>query len=113
MIVRTPENGANLELGRRIADARHVAGLSAHALARVVSAEMGVGLQQTQVVRIETGERPLRAVELPAFAKVLGVSISVLLGVDASADRRLPPSVLARVHDLRVQLDLLVAEVRL
>lgn len=110
-MARLPENKANVALGRRIMQLRTIAGISAHALARQVSAESGVTIQQTQVVRIEAGERPLRAVELPAFARVLGVSVGDLLDVDDAGPRRLPRSTLAIVQNLRVQLDLLVAEV--
>jgi len=110
-MARLPENNANADIGRRITQLRTIAGISAHALARQVSAEMGVAIQQTQVVRIEAGERPLRAVELPAFAQVLGVSVGDLLGVVDAAPRRLPQSTLAIVQNLRVQLALLAAEV--
>lgn len=112
-MVRLPEDSANAAIGRRIAALREVAGMSAFALAREVSAERELMIQQTQVVRVEAGERPLRAVELPAFAQVLGVSVGYLLGVEDAAPRRLPRSTIAIVQNLRVHLDLLVAEVPL
>lgn len=61
------------DLGRRIAAAREASGLSQGALAATV------GLGQSAVSRIETGERGVDSLELAAIASTLGVSVLDLL----------------------------------
>lgn len=67
------------EIGARLRDARQRAGLSQADLAQAL-APLGLRLHQTQVSAVEKGERPLRATELVAFARVLGAEPAIILG---------------------------------
>ena len=42
----------------------------------------GLDISQSILSKIENGKRPVYDIELKAFAKVLGVSINWLLGID-------------------------------
>jgi Zn-dependent peptidase ImmA (M78 family)/DNA-binding XRE family transcriptional regulator len=72
------------ELGKRIAAARERAGLTQAQLAREV------GLTQSAVSRIESGERSVDSLELAAIADRLGISVLDLLD-----DRPVPEQLLA------------------
>lgn len=62
-----------VHLGERIARARERTGLSQGALAELL------GLTQSAISRIETGERSIDSIELAKVAKILGVSVLDLL----------------------------------
>lgn len=82
------------ELARRIALARERRGLSQAQLAE------GLGLSQSAISRIESGERSVDSIELAAIAERLGVSVLELL-----EDRPVPEELLAfagRVQAARV-----------
>lgn len=59
-----------IELGRRIRQARERIGMSQEALAE------GVARDQKAVSEYENGKRKLPATELPTFGRVLGVPVS-------------------------------------
>lgn len=59
-----------VELGKRIRQARERIGMSQEALAE------GVARDQKAVSEYENGKRKLPATELPSFARVLGVPVS-------------------------------------
>ncbi len=67
------------DVGARLRRARQEAELSQADVARRLGI-IGVPFHQTQVGRVEAGERPLRVVELVAFARVLDVAPAWLLG---------------------------------
>ncbi len=67
------------EVGARLREARTAAQLSQADVARRLAA-IGVPFHQTQVGRVEAGQRPLRVVELVAFARVIDVAPGHLLG---------------------------------
>lgn len=75
---------AQEELGRRIAASRERAGLTQVELAQAV------GLSQSAISRIESGERGVDSLELAAIAERLGVSVLDLLD-----DRPVPKQLLA------------------
>lgn len=81
------------ELGKRIASARSRRRLSQSELAEAV------GLTQSAVSRIESGERAVDSLELAALAKHLGVSILDLLEEQAFPEDLLPAS--ARLEAIR------------
>lgn len=67
------------QVGARLREARTAAQLSQADVARRL-AGIGVQFHQTQVGRVEAGQRPLRVVELVAFARVIDVAPGWLLG---------------------------------
>jgi len=83
-----------LEPTNRIAQARNDAGLTAKELA------VKLGVDMTTVYNWENGHRQLTLDRLIQVSKVLGVSVSYLLGVDESSDRIKPVSsaVLPTLH---------------
>ena len=83
-----------MEPTNRIAQARNDAGLTAKELA------VKLGVDMTTVYNWENGHRQLTLDRLIQVSKVLGVSVSYLLGVDESSDRIKPVSsaVLPTLH---------------
>jgi transcriptional regulator with XRE-family HTH domain len=59
---------------------RVAAGLSQQKVADALKAE-GVNLFQTQIAKIEGGERPLRLDEAAAIARIFGTTLDVALGL--------------------------------
>lgn len=74
-------------LGRRVAEARDDAGLTQAALAE------RIGMERTQLVRVEKGERKITVSELAALANDLGLPIDWFVSDS-------PPAVLSRRRDL-------------
>jgi transcriptional regulator with XRE-family HTH domain len=75
-------------IGRNLRAARERAGISQLELARMVG-DLGVeGFHQTTIVRIENGNRPLRAAEAIAICRVLDVTLEYLAESAATASLR-------------------------
>ena len=69
-----------IELGKRIRQARERIGMSQEALAE------GVERDQKAVSEYENGKRKLSAAELPTFARVLGVPIAYFFDTEVDLD---------------------------
>ncbi len=96
-------------LGRRLSEARDLAGMTQESVARAV------GLERTAIVLLEKGERNLKVPELVEIAQVLGRPLSYFVEppVPAAVSRRSAPH---RAHDstraLDVEIDQFAADLR-
>ena len=73
------------EIGARIQRARITAAMNQAQLSEKVK-ERGLAISRETISKIESGERPLSALELPVFAEVLQVSIMDLLHEETTDD---------------------------
>lgn len=69
-----------IELGKRLAEARRVAGLTHEQLAIKVLARTGVEIKRSQIQQYEAGTSEPPGTKLDAIAFVLGVEVSELTG---------------------------------
>lgn len=96
-------------LGRRLAEARDVAGMTQDSVARAV------GLERTAILHLEKGERNLKVPELVRIAQALGRPLSYFVEapVPAAVSRRSAPHT---AHDstraLDVEIDQFATDVR-
>jgi transcriptional regulator with XRE-family HTH domain len=96
-------------LGRRLAEARDLAGMTQESVARAV------GLDRTAIVLLEKGDRNLKVPELVQIAQILGRPLSYFVEppVPAAVNRRSAP---AATHDstraLDVEIDQFAVDVR-
>lgn len=73
------------EIGIRISNARVAAGLNQLQVSERLKAR-GLNISRETISKIENGDRPLSAIELPVFAKVLSVTVDFLLKEDDAED---------------------------
>ena len=73
------------EIGIRIYNARVAAGLNQMQVSERLK-ERGLNISRETMSKIENGDRPLSAIELPVFAEVLSVTVDVLLKEDDAED---------------------------
>lgn len=82
------ELDAEKRIGRNIRRLREVASLTQADLARKLES-LGFKFHQTQVAKVERGERPLRVNEWIGFGEALGVAPEALLDAGPGTDDRL------------------------
>lgn len=87
-----------VELGRRIRHARERIGLTQEALAESVERD------QKAVSEYENGKRKLPAVDLPVYARALGVPVSYFFDGDIQTDQ-LDQLLLQEFHSLPTEED--------
>ena len=73
------------EIGIRISNARIAARLNQTQVSERLR-ERGLNISRETISKIENGDRPLSAIELPVFADVLSVTVDVLLKEDDAED---------------------------
>jgi transcriptional regulator with XRE-family HTH domain len=79
--------------GARLVALRNTAGLSQTALADLL------GVSQANIAFWERSEKPPRSDVLPKLAKILGVSVETILGIEAAPKKPGPVSRLQRLFD--------------
>ena len=85
---------------------RQASGLSQQNVADALK-PLGISLSQTQVAKIERGERPLRLDEAVALAGLFGVTVDIALGLSGNPDEGL-----ARVAQRSVDSSVLLVKIR-
>jgi len=73
------------EIGIRIYNARVAAGLNQLQVSACLK-ERGLNISRETISKIENGDRPLSAIELPVFAQVLSVTVDLLLKEEDTED---------------------------
>jgi len=73
------------EIGIRICNARVTARLNQTQVSEQLK-DRGLNISRETISKIENGDRPLSAIELPVFADVLSVTVDALLKEDAAED---------------------------
>lgn len=73
------------EIGARIQSGRVACGLNQVQLSDKLK-EQGLHISRETISKIESGDRPLSAMELPVFAAVLSVSVTELLREEMTED---------------------------
>jgi len=73
------------EIGTRIYNARVAAGLNQTQVSEKLK-ERSLNISRETISKIENGDRPLSAIELPVFAEVLSVTVEALLKEDTTED---------------------------
>jgi len=73
------------EIGIRIYNARVAAGLNQTQVSERLK-DRGLNISRETMSKIENGDRPLSAIELPVFAEVLSVTVDFLLKEDVTED---------------------------
>jgi len=73
------------KIGIRIYNARVATGLNQTQVSEKLK-ERGLNISRETMSKIENGDRPLSAIELPVFAEILSVTVDILLKEDDTED---------------------------